>query len=101
MVEPTIDLAPFQSQELSAQNNYRYTDKVLDELYVKLSRATDVEERKRYVRDFERRLLSDEVHIIYTLQYYRIVAYNARVKGWTLMPSHVLNQQLDTVWLSE
>jgi peptide/nickel transport system substrate-binding protein len=101
MVEPTLDLAPFQSQELSAQNNYRYTDKVLDELYMKLSRATDIEERKRYVREFERRLLSDEVHIIYTLQYYRIVAHNARVKGWTLMPSHVLNQQLDTVWLSE
>jgi peptide/nickel transport system substrate-binding protein len=101
MAEPNFDLAWHQSREISNQNNGRYTDKVLDELYAKQSRATDVEERKRYVREFERRLLSDEAHVLYTLAYHHIVAHNAKVKGWTLMPSHLVNQQLDTVWLSE
>lgn len=27
--------------------------------------------------------------------------HSAKVKGWTVTPSHVLNNQLDTVWLAE
>ena len=74
---------------------------MLDELYQKQSRALDPEERKRYVREFERRLLDEEVHYFVTLQWHRIVPHNAKVKGWTITPSHYLNQQLDAVWLSE
>jgi peptide/nickel transport system substrate-binding protein len=36
-----------------------------------------------------------------TLQWHRIMPYNAAVKGWKISPSHYLNQQLDTVWLTE
>jgi peptide/nickel transport system substrate-binding protein len=39
--------------------------------------------------------------VIYTLQWHRIVAHSAKVKGWTITPSHYLNNQLDTVWLTE
>ena len=31
----------------------------------------------------------------------RIVPHLSKVRGWTITPSHFLNQQLDTVWLSE
>ena len=32
----------------------------------------------------------------------RIVGpHSARVRGWTITPSHFLNNQLDTVWLQE
>src|SRR5439155_533025 len=79
----------------------RYTDRVLDELYARQSRAVDPEERKRLVREFEKRLLDEEAHYLYTLQWHRIVPHSARVRGWTITPSHFLNQQLDTVWLSE
>ena len=48
-----------------------------------------------------RRLLDDEAHYLYTLQWHRIVAHSAKVRGWTITPSHFLNQQLDTVWLAE
>ena len=37
---------------------------------------------------------------IFTFQWHRIVPHNARLKGWTITPSHFLNNQLDTVWLS-
>jgi peptide/nickel transport system substrate-binding protein len=73
---------------------------VLDELYEKQGRATDVEERKRLIRDFEKRLLDEEVHYLYTLQWHRIIPHSARVKGWTITPSHYLNQQLDAVSLT-
>ena len=39
--------------------------------------------------------------IFYTFQWHRIVPHNARVRGWTITPSHFLNNQLDTVWLAE
>src|SRR2546426_405671 len=108
MVEPDLDLYKFQSGPTSADprgisdaNYTRYKDSVLDELYVKQGRAIDLEERKKYVREFEKRLLDAEVHTMYTLQWHRIIPHNSRVKGWTVTPSHYLNNQLDTVWLAE
>jgi hypothetical protein len=49
----------------------------------------------------ERRLLDDKAHYIYTLQWRRIVPHSAQVRGWTITPSHYLNNQLDTVWLAK
>jgi len=65
------------------------------------ARATDPEERKRYLRAFEKRLRDEEAHYIYTLQNHRIIAHSSKVRGWTITPAHFLNQQLDTVWLAE
>jgi peptide/nickel transport system substrate-binding protein len=101
VVDPDLDTAKFQSTGVSGNNYARYTDRVLDELYTKQSRAVDPEERRRYVRQFERRLLDEEAHYLYTLQWHRIVPHSARLRGWTITPSHYLNNQLDTVWLSE
>jgi len=100
-VEPDLDMAKFLSVGVSGNNYGRYKDSVLDELYQKQSRAIDPEERRRYVRDFERRLLDEEAHILYTLQWHRIVPHSAKLRGWTITPSHFLNQQLDQVWLAE
>ena len=85
----------------SDANYGRYTDPVLDDLYVLQSRTVDPEQRRRYIRAFERRLLDEEAHYIYTLQWHRIVPHSSRVRGWTITPSHYLNNQLDTVWLAE
>jgi peptide/nickel transport system substrate-binding protein len=101
IVEPDLDLDKFQSREISDTNYGRYTDKVLDDLYQKQSRAINPEERKKYVREFEKRLLDEEAHYLNTIEWHRIVPHNSRVKGWTIMPSHYLNIQLDTVWLAE
>ena len=99
IVEPDLDLYRFVST--SDANYGKHKDKVIDELFLKQARAVDVEERKKTLRAFEKRLLDEEVHIIYTLQWHRIIPHNSRVRGWTIMPSHYLNQQLDTVWLAD
>jgi|SRR5437899_2503900 len=101
IVEPDLDLYKFQSKDVSPANYSRYTDATIDELYQKQSRAIDPEERKRYIRAFEKRLLDEEAHYLYTLQWHRIIPASAKVKGWTITPSHYLNDQLDTVWLAE
>ncbi|PYN93287.1 MAG: ABC transporter substrate-binding protein [Candidatus Rokuibacteriota bacterium] len=100
-VEPDLDLAKFQSKDVTGNNWGRYTDRVLDELYQKQSRAIDPDERRRYVREFERRLLDEEAHYFPVLQWHRIVPHSAKLRGWTITPSHYLNQQLDQVWLAE
>src|SRR6266513_741589 len=64
-VEPDLDLFKFQSIGVSDNNWSRYKDPTLDDFYQKQSRALDPEERKKWVREFERRLLDDEVHYIY------------------------------------
>jgi len=99
VVDPDLDLYKFQSPNRSHANYGRYTDPVLDDLYVRQSRSVDPEQRRRYIRAFEQRLLADEAHYIYTLQWYRIVPHSSRVRGWTITPSHYVNNQLDTVWL--
>jgi peptide/nickel transport system substrate-binding protein len=101
IVDPDLDLYKFLSVDRNPANYSRYTDRELDALYDKQSRATDPEERKRAIRQFEKRLLDEEVHYILTLQWHRIVPYSAKIKGWKITPSHYLNQQLDTVWLAE
>jgi peptide/nickel transport system substrate-binding protein len=101
VVDPDLDLYKFQSQSRSDANYGRYIDPVLDDLYVRQSRTVDPEQRRRYIRAFEKRLLDEEAHYIYTLQWHRIVPHSTRVRGWTITPSHYLNNQLDTVWLAE
>ncbi len=108
IIEPDLDLYKFQSGPTSSDptgishaNYARYKDPVLDDLFVKQSRARSHEERRRVLREFERRLLDEEAHYATTLQWHRIVPHLAKVRGWTLTPSHYLNHQMDTVWLAE
>jgi peptide/nickel transport system substrate-binding protein len=99
IVEPDLDLPRFLSH--SDANYGKHKDTVIDDLYSRQGRATDPEERKKILRQLEKRLLDEEVHVFYTLQWHRIIPHLAKIKGWTITPSHYLNNQLDTVWLSE
>ena len=44
---------------------------------------------------------SYDAHRENTLQCHRIIPHSRKVRGWTITPSHFLNNQLDTVWLTE
>jgi peptide/nickel transport system substrate-binding protein len=101
VVEPDIDIAKFQSHGVADNNFGRYKDPVLDDLFERQARASDPEERQKLLRAFEKRLLDEEIHYIYTLQQHRIIPHSSKVRGWTITPSHFLNHQLDTVWLAE
>jgi peptide/nickel transport system substrate-binding protein len=99
IVEPDLDLQRFVT---SSDANYgKHKDTVIDDLFTKQARAVDAAERRTVLRALEKRLIDEEVHVLYTLQWHRIIPHSAKVKGWTITPSHYLNNQLDTVWLSE
>jgi len=99
IVEPDLDLQRFVT---SSDANYgKHKDTMIDDLFTKQARAIEANERRTLLRALEKRLLDEEVHVFYTLQWHRIVPHSAKVKGWTITPSHYLNNQLDTVWLTE
>ena len=102
IVEPDLDLYKFQSKDMSPANYSRYTDHTLDELYEKQGRAIDLEERKklhpRVRAAAPRRRGPLHLHASSGTASFRTAR---RVKGWTITPSHYLNKQLDTVWLTE
>jgi peptide/nickel transport system substrate-binding protein len=100
IVEPDLDLAVYLSHDRSDGSYGRYIDRTLDALYDRQARARDVDERKRLVREFEKHLLDEQVHSIPAFWWHRIIPHSARVRGWTITPSHYLDQQLDTVWLA-
>jgi peptide/nickel transport system substrate-binding protein len=101
IVEPDLDMYKFLSSDRNPANYGRYKDPVLDQLYDQQSRETNVEKRKQIVRQFEKRLLDEEAHYLMTLQWHRIIPHSSKVKGWTVTPSHYLNNTLDTVWLAQ
>ena len=73
-------------------------------LLLSMTRNPDTAEtltQECFLRAFEKRLYDEEVHYIMTFQWNRIVPHLSKVHGWMITPSHYLNNQLDTVWLSE
>lgn len=101
IVEPDLDMYKFLSSSRNPANYGYYEDPVLDALYDKQSRATNVEERKKIIREFEKRVLDDQAHYLMTLQWHRTIPHSSKLKGWTITPSHYLNNTLDVVWLSQ
>ena len=101
VVNPLIDVSKFISDDRSGNNYANYKDRVLDELFDKMNRTTDFEEQRRLMRQFEKRVLDEQAHMLVTLWWYRIIPHRSIVHGWKISPSHYLNQQLDTVWLAQ
>ncbi len=101
MDEPDLQLFKFLSTGVSGSNYSRYSDPTLDSLYERQSKAATIEERIGIVREFERYLFNEQAYTFPTLWYYRISPHWAKVKGWTQLPSHYLNQDLRDVWLDE
>ncbi len=100
MDDPDLQLYKFVSREKSPINYSRYTDPVLNDLYEKQSRATDAQERLKLLRQFERRVLDEKAYQFHVLWWQRIIPHWKKVKGWTITPSHYLNQDLRDVWLA-
>jgi peptide/nickel transport system substrate-binding protein len=98
--EPDLQLFKYLSSDKSPANYARYKDPTLDELYVKQARATDAGERRKLVREFERRVL-EQAYQVPTLWWQRIVPHWTKVKGWKVSSSHYLGQDLRDVWLAE
>jgi peptide/nickel transport system substrate-binding protein len=96
--DPTIQLTKFVSLDLSPVNYSGSTDRFLDALFIGQAVTSDPQQRARIVRDFERHALT-EAYTVPLLWWNRIVATSAGMKGWSITPSHFIEQDLTDVWL--
>lgn len=96
--EPNNLLALYISVDKSPRNFSHFIDRTLDDLFDKQKRATNDEDRARLIRAFEARLF-EQGWTAPVVWWQRIVATSNRLKGWTLLPSHYINQDLTDVWL--
>jgi peptide/nickel transport system substrate-binding protein len=101
VVNPLLDVSKFISDDRSGKNWANYQDRVLDELFDTMNRTVDATEQRRLMRQFEKRVLDEQAHMLITLWWYRIVPHRASVRGWKISPSHYQHQDLATVWLAQ
>jgi len=98
--DPTIQMTKYVSHDLSPVNYSYSTDRFLDALFIGQAVTTDPRQRAQIVRDFERHALS-EAYTVPLLWWNRIVATSAKLKGWSITPSHFIGQDLTEVWLAQ
>jgi peptide/nickel transport system substrate-binding protein len=98
--DPTIQLTKYVSHDLSPVNYAYSTDRFLDALFIGQAVTSDPRQRAKIVRDFEQHALS-EAYTVPLLWWNRIVATSAKLKGWSITPSHFIGQDLTEVWLDQ
>lgn len=98
--DPTIQLTKYVSKDLSPVNNSKSTDRFLDALFIGQAMTPDERQRIKIVREFERQALT-KAYTVPLLWWNRIVVLSAKVKGWSITPSHFIGQDLATVWLDQ
>ena len=96
--EPTIQLERFTSFDRAPNNASRSIDRTLDDLFERQRREADPAARRKLVRAFEDRLLT-EAYTIPLFWAVRIIPVASEVQGWPFSPSHFLFQDLSTVWI--
>jgi peptide/nickel transport system substrate-binding protein len=98
--DPTIQMTKYVSHDLSPVNYSYSTDRFLDALFIGQAVTIDPRQRAQIVRDFERHALS-EAYTVPLLWWNRIVATSAKLKGWSITPSHFIGQDLTEIWLAQ
>ena len=105
-LQPTVEFMDDPDQFLNrystgAPANYgRFSDPVLDDLFSRQTRTTDVNERRKLVIQLQKRVL-EQAYYMPGLWWTRRVVHLAKVKNYVAPPSHYTNQKLQDVWLSE
>ena len=97
IVNPTIDTSKYTS---TAGDNYSNTpNKKSDELYYAMLYETDPAKQYEKMRAYEKFVLLDGAEYIPAFWWYRITVQRSYVKGWSIGPSHYVNQGLERVWI--
>jgi peptide/nickel transport system substrate-binding protein len=101
VVNPPLDTAKYLPESVYTENYGQYEDPKSIELYNKMLHEPDPQKQREAMREFETYTLDTAAHEIVTPWWYRIIPHQSYMKGWTISPSHYINQTLETVWLDK
>ena len=96
--DPSIALARNISADISTYNPSRFIDRTLDGLYAKIDATFDPVERRKLLRQFETRFLTEAYQVPF-LWLNRTVGLSSKVQGFEMTPTHFVNQDLGGLWL--
>jgi peptide/nickel transport system substrate-binding protein len=100
IVNPAADVATYLPASVNSRNYGYYENPKLIDSYEKMLRETDPAKQRAEMLRFVKELMDDEAHIAFLFWWNRIVPQRSYVNGWKIGPSHYMNQDLSTVWLS-
>jgi peptide/nickel transport system substrate-binding protein len=99
VVNPVLDIQKYLPRSVFSDNFGNFDDQHEIDLYQQVLHETDPKRQRAVLRDFEKYVLDDQAHELFTLWQHRIVAHRSYVKGWRISPSFYVNQDLATIWL--
>ncbi|MGC2199032.1 MAG: ABC transporter substrate-binding protein [Stellaceae bacterium] len=100
MVNPLLDVQKILPASFDSENYGHYEDAAAVDRYEKMLHETDLDKQRALMYDFEKYMMDAEAHVIWILWWHRIVPYRSYVNGWEISPTHFINQDLSTIWLS-
>jgi peptide/nickel transport system substrate-binding protein len=98
--DPSFALARNVSADVSSYNPSGFIDRTIDDLYGKIDTTFDVAERRRLVRAFETRFLTESYQVP-LLWLNRTAAMSPQVQGFQMSPTHFLGVDLTSVLLKK
>ena len=98
--DPSLMLFKFLSDDQTGSNYSNYIDRELDDLYNAQKGELDFEKRKALSIEFEKKVLNDS-YILPVAFLGRVLALDSKIKGFTIAPSHILNNTYRGIWLDE
>ncbi len=100
MVNPLLDIQKVLPSTFDSENYGHYKDPKAVAMYLQLLHETDPQKQRAEMYDFEKYMMDTEAHVIWVLWWHRIVPYRSYVHGWKIGPTHFINQDLSTIWLT-
>jgi peptide/nickel transport system substrate-binding protein len=100
IVNPPIDVGTYLPTSVSERNFGYYEDPEELAIYNKMLRETDAEKQRALMLQYVKRVMDEKVHFVFVMWWNRLVPLRSYVNGWKIGPSHYLNQDLGTIWLS-
>ncbi len=100
IVNPLLDVHAYLPRSVNKANYGYYEDPKEIELHNAMLHEQDAKKQHALMYQFVKQVMDKEVHVAFLLWWNRIVPYRSYMHGWKIGPSHYLNQDLSTVWLS-
>jgi peptide/nickel transport system substrate-binding protein len=101
VVNPVLDIQKYLPRSVFSDNFGNFDDQHEIDLYQQVLHETDPKKQRAVLREFEKYVLEDQAHELFTLWQHRIVPHRSYVKGWRISPSFYVNQDLATIWLDK
>jgi peptide/nickel transport system substrate-binding protein len=100
IVNPLLDVHAYLPSSVNTANYGYYEDPKELELHEAMLHESDPKKQHELMYEFVKQVMDKEVHVAFLLWWNRLVPLRSYVHGWKISPSHYLNQDLGTIWLS-